>query len=164
MNSILCYWLSLHRKNTYSFNTNVIFGSRCRQVAEWGGCYCGLQHSRSSNPLGLLPEHLWCWRYSYYTTYVSTWLTILYNNAEGCLMNQTLPEGKYHLRVLWMEELCRERYLDEWSSFPFFFSVTFLVFNVFSMLHKHNRVWRVLCSMLFRSCSVIEFTCTHCHH
>lgn len=52
-----------------------LFCSRCRQVAKRGGCHRGLQHGGSANPLGLVPEHLWWWRYCYRAALVTAWLT-----------------------------------------------------------------------------------------
>lgn len=52
-----------------------LFCSRCRQVAKRGGCHRGLQHGRSSNPLGLVPEHLWRRRYCYRAALVTAWFT-----------------------------------------------------------------------------------------
>lgn len=52
-----------------------LFCSRCRQVAKRGGCHRGLQHGGSSNPLGLVPEHLRWRRYCYRAAFVTAWLT-----------------------------------------------------------------------------------------
>ena len=88
------YCFAETRTPGYSIYNNVFFlRSRCRQVAKRGGCYCWLQHGRSSNPLGLLPEHLWWWRYWYYAALVTTWLTRPCHNSAKALLNES--ERKY---------------------------------------------------------------------